>query len=82
MASNRTYVDLFSSRLAAACGACLQVFDKDQRGFIEAKELRHVLTNIGEKLSTNEMEDMIKEADPDNDGKIQYDEFVRLLLAR
>lgn len=59
-----------------------KVFDKDQRGFIEAKELRHVLTNIGEKLSTNEMEDMIKEADPDNDGKIQYEEFVRLLLAR
>lgn len=58
------------------------MFDKDQRGFIEAKELRHVLTNIGEKLSTTEMEDMIKEADPDNDGKIQYDEFVRLLLAR
>jgi calmodulin len=62
--------------------APVQVFDKDQRGFIEAKELRHVLTNIGEKLSTNEMEDMIKEADPDNDGKIQYEEFVRLLLAR
>lgn len=59
-----------------------QVFDKDQRGFIEAKELRHVLTNIGEKLSGPEMEDMIKEADPDNDGKIQYEEFVRLLLAR
>ena len=60
----------------------LQVFDKDQRGFIEAKELKHVLTNIGEKLSGAEMEDMIREADPDNDGKIQYEEFVRLLLAR
>jgi calmodulin len=59
-----------------------QVFDKDQRGFIEAKELRHVLTNIGEKLSAPEMEDMIKEADPDNDGRIQYEEFVRMLLAK
>jgi len=64
------------------CLLFLQVFDKDQRGWIEAKELRHVLTNIGEKLSGNEMDDMIKEADPDNDGKIQYEEFVRLLLAR
>lgn len=61
---------------------CFQVFDKDQRGFIEAKELRHVLTNIGEKLSGGEMDDMIKEADPDNDGKIQYEEFVRVLLAK
>ena len=59
-----------------------QVFDKDQRGFFEAKELRHVLTNIGEKLSAPEMEDMIREADPDSDGKIQYEEFVRMLLAK
>ncbi|WIA20816.1 hypothetical protein OEZ86_004743 [Tetradesmus obliquus] len=59
-----------------------KVFDKDQRGFIEAKELRHVLTNIGEKLSAPEMEDMIREADPDSDGKIQYEEFVRMLLAK
>ena len=58
------------------------MFDPDQRGSLAAKELRHVLTNIGEKLSAPEMEDMIKEADPDNDGKIQYEEFVRLLLAR
>lgn len=71
----------YSPLLRCVC-VLVQVFDKDQRGFIEAKELRHVLTNIGEKLSTNEMEDMIKEADPDNDGKIQYEEFVRLLLAR
>jgi calmodulin len=41
-----------------------------------------VLTNIGEKLSGDEMDDMIREADPDNDGRIQYEEFVRLLLAR
>lgn len=61
---------------------CAQVFDKDQRGFIEAKELRHVLTNIGEKLSGSEMDDMIKEADPDKDGRIQYEEFVRLLLQK
>eukprot|EP00878_Enallax_costatus_P002488 GHUV01002668.1.p1 GENE.GHUV01002668.1~~GHUV01002668.1.p1 ORF type:complete len:149 (+),score=32.21 GHUV01002668.1:143-589(+) len=59
-----------------------KVFDKDQRGWLEAAELRHVLTNIGEKLSSAEMEDMIKESDPDNDGKIQYEEFVRVLLAK
>eukprot|EP00879_Flechtneria_rotunda_P004918 GHRR01005192.1.p1 GENE.GHRR01005192.1~~GHRR01005192.1.p1 ORF type:complete len:149 (+),score=35.55 GHRR01005192.1:82-528(+) len=59
-----------------------KVFDKDQRGVIEAKELRHVLSNIGEKLSGSELDDMIKEADPDNDGLIQYEEFVRVLLAK
>jgi Ca2+-binding EF-hand superfamily protein len=32
------------------CYVTPQVFDKDQRNFMQAKELRHVLTNIGEKL--------------------------------
>lgn len=41
-----------------------------------------MLSNLGEKLSGAEMEDMIKEADPDADGKIQQEEFVRMLVAR
>uniref|UniRef100_A0A804QJ10 EF-hand domain-containing protein n=1 Tax=Zea mays TaxID=4577 RepID=A0A804QJ10_MAIZE len=28
-----------------------RVFDKDQNGFISAAELRHVMTNLGEKLT-------------------------------
>jgi calmodulin len=59
-----------------------QVFDKDNQGWISTTELRHVLSNLGEKLSPQEMEEMIKESDPDNDGKIQLEEFVRMLLAR
>ena len=31
-------------------------------GFISAAELRHVMTNLGEKLSDSEVEEMIKEA--------------------
>lgn len=29
----------------------MQVFDKDGNGFISAAELRHVMTNLGEKLT-------------------------------
>ena len=58
------------------------VFDKDNKGWIEAAELRHVLANIGEKLSGAELEEMIKEADPDSDGKIQRDECIRLLTTK
>jgi hypothetical protein len=36
--------------LSNSCFVTPQVFDKDQRNFIDVKELRHVLTNIGEKL--------------------------------
>lgn len=36
-------------------------------------ELRHVMTNLGEKLSEEEVDDMIKEADLDGDGMVNYE---------
>ena len=32
-----------------------RVFDKDGNGFISAAELRHVMTNLGEKLTDEEV---------------------------
>lgn len=40
---------------------------------ISSKELRHVMTNLGEKLSEEEVDDMIKEADLDGDGMVNYE---------
>lgn len=42
-----------------------KVFDKDGNGQISAAELRHVMTNLGEKLSDEEVDEMIREADID-----------------
>ncbi|KAG7633227.1 EF-hand domain [Arabidopsis suecica] len=58
-----------------------RVFDKDQNGFISAAELRHVMTNLGEKLTDEEVDEMIREADVDGDGQINYEEFVKVMMA-
>ncbi|KAG8805834.1 hypothetical protein FRC17_005306, partial [Serendipita sp. 399] len=50
-----------------------KVFDKDGNGFISSAELRHVMLNLGEKLSDNEVDEMIREADVDGDGQINYE---------
>ncbi|KAJ9682352.1 hypothetical protein PVL29_018299 [Vitis rotundifolia] len=58
-----------------------KVFDKDQDGYISANELRNVMFNLGEALTDEEAEQMIREADFDGDGKVNYEEFVRMMLA-
>ncbi|GLV36930.1 uncharacterized protein CBL_02235 [Carabus blaptoides fortunei] len=56
-----------------------RVFDKHNRGYISASDLRAVLQCLGEDLSEEEIEDMIKEVDVDGDGKIDFYEFVNAL---
>ena len=50
-----------------------QVFDKNGDGYISASELRHVMTTLGEKLTDDEVDEMIREADIDGDGKVNYE---------
>eukprot|EP00913_Durusdinium_trenchii_P012235 g11488.t1 len=52
-----------------------KVFDRDRDGFISGGELRQSMTNLGERLNDTEVDEMIKEADLDGDGLINYDEF-------
>ncbi|XP_011297592.1 polcalcin Jun o 2 [Fopius arisanus] len=57
-----------------------RVFDKHNRGYITASDLRAVLQCLGEDLSEEEIEDMIKEVDEDGDGRIDFYEFARSLV--
>jgi len=59
-----------------------KVFYRDGNGLISAAELRHVITNLGEKLTDEEVDEMIREADVDGDGHINYEEFVRMMMAK
>ncbi|KAK3417463.1 calmodulin-like protein 11 [Eucalyptus grandis] len=56
-----------------------KVFDKDQDGYISPSELRHVMINLGEKLTEEEVQQMISEADLDGDGQVGFEEFVKLM---
>lgn len=58
------------------------VFDKDGDGLISYKELKEVMAQLGEKMSDQDVTDMMKEADQDGDGFINYTEFVRMLKGK
>lgn len=57
-----------------------RVFDQDGNGFISPRELQSVMCNLGEKLSEEEIKDMIQEADLDKDGQVNYAEFVKVMI--
>ena len=38
------------------------------------------MMHFGEKFTDEEVEEMIAEADTNNDGKIEYEEFSKMLL--
>ena len=50
----------------------------DGNGDISAAELRNVMTNLGEKLTDEEVDEKIAEADIDVDGQVNYEEFVQM----
>lgn len=58
------------------------MFDTDQNGFISAAELHLVMTNLGDNLTDEEVNEMILEADMDGDKLISYDEFAKLIMAK
>ena len=53
-----------------------EAFDEEGLGIIPANELRHVLTNLGEKLTDVEIDELLKQADAKKDGRIRYKDFV------
>ncbi|NWY04960.1 CALL4 protein, partial [Nothoprocta ornata] len=57
----------------------LSMIDRQRRGFISAAELRAKLTRLGEKLSEQEVDDLLKEAKVGPNGTIKYEEFVRTI---
>lgn len=49
-----------------------KVFDKNGDGVISVSELRHVMNNLGERLTDRELQQMFRNADQDGDGEINF----------
>ena len=54
-----------------------KVFDRDGNGYITVPKLRHVMQNLGENLTDEDIEEMIREADDDGDGVVNYSGKVK-----
>jgi Ca2+-binding EF-hand superfamily protein len=40
------------------------------------------MTNLGEKLTDEDVDEIIRDADLDGDGQINYEEFVKMMMSK
>ena len=59
-----------------------KLFDKEGNGLININELKNIMLSVGNNIKEEELNDMLKEADTDMDGYINYEEFIRSLLSK
>jgi len=58
--------------------AAFKMFDKTGDGQISPHEFKYVIQHLGANITDEEVEDMIKIADADGNGEIDFDEFVMM----
>jgi|Transcript_17544 serine/threonine-protein phosphatase 2B regulatory subunit len=54
-------------------------FDLDNNHFVGAAEIAHILQLIGEEVTDEEIDEMIRLCDTDGDGQVTIDEFHKLM---
>ena len=67
-------------RVSLVCTCSLSnMFLQDGNGYIDRKELGHMMRFIGEPVSQQEIDDILDEADKDANGLIDYREFAEMM---
>merc|ERR1712071_693743 len=56
-----------------------RLFDDDETGKISFKNLKRVAKELGERMTDEELQEMIDEADRDGDGEVDEEEFLRIM---
>ncbi|WAR19538.1 CALM-like protein [Mya arenaria] len=56
------------------------VFDKNGDGKVSSEEIRVVVESLGGKMTNAELENMLREVDENNDGYLDYEEFVHIWM--
>lgn len=59
--------------------AAFKLFDYDNVGFINVGTLKIILQEDGNELDELEIEEIIRLADPDRDGRIDYAAFMKMM---
>ena len=67
------YSDDFNDAFMVRAREVFDTVDADKSGAIEESELRHALTLLGKTATDEELKSLLREADTDGSGKIEFD---------
>lgn len=74
--------DKLTEQQISAYKEAFSLFDKDCDGYISSKELGTVLRSLGHTPSESDVADIINEVDTDNDGSVDFSEFLAMMARR
>ena len=60
--------------------AAFKRYDSDGNGYLTADEIQRVMANVGRHMTRTEVKSMMQSLDSDRNGKISFDEFLKLFL--
>ena len=77
------FVTLMAHRIAdekseETLRAAFSVFDTSGDGFINAEEMRRIMMHMGEPVTLDDVDQVIRKVDRDGDGVIDYNEFTKV----
>nr|QGQ62243.1 Troponin C [Demodex folliculorum]QGQ62244.1 Troponin C [Demodex folliculorum]UKO95429.1 troponin c [Demodex canis] len=56
-----------------------RLYDKEGNGYIKTSDLREILRALDDKLTADELDEMIAEIDTDGSGTVDFDEFMEMM---
>jgi len=80
------FVTLMAHKMAdtkdqSSLKASFSLFDHSGDGFIDSDEMRRLMINVGEPVTIEDVNELIREVDLDGDGVVNYDEFTKVVCA-
>ncbi len=59
--------------------ACFKIFDANNKNFLTPQDIGNIFREIDKDIKDEEILQIFKECDLDNDGYLNYDEFCRMV---
>lgn len=58
-----------------------RVYDKEANGFITTDQLREIISELDQRLTSEDLDGIIEEIDEDGSGTMDFDEFCAMMMS-